>query len=44
MLVDKGLDPNVEDDAGTTPLGALDESGFRAPKGRQAIIAKGGKS
>ena len=43
LLVQKGMDPNIEDENGETPLAALENSGIRAEQARQAIIAAGGK-
>jgi hypothetical protein len=42
MLVENGIDPNVSDANGDTPLAALENSGLRAEQARKAILAAGG--
>lgn len=44
LLVEKGMDPNVFDGTGATPLGLLEQSGMRAENAREAIIELGGIS
>ncbi len=44
LLVERGLDPNVFDGTGATPLGLLEQSGMRAEDARKAIIDLGGIS
>ena len=44
LLVQKGIDPNVADANGETPLAVLENSGIRAEQARQAILTAGGNA
>jgi ankyrin repeat protein len=44
LLVEKGMDPNVQDHFGMTPLALLEDTGYRADAGRAAIRRHGGSS
>lgn len=44
LLLAKGLDPNVRDNLGLTPLGALEDSLIRAERARNAIREGGGQT
>ena len=44
LLVDRGMDPNCVDGDGMTPLGALEESTFRAEDARKKLMELGGQS
>lgn len=44
LLAEKGMDPNVRDDEGRTPLTVLEDSGLRYDTMREMLIELGGKN
>jgi hypothetical protein len=44
LLLDKGMDPNIPDSAGSSPLAVLQESGSRTTNAKNALIKRGGRN
>ena len=42
LLIARGMDPNVRDDAGRTALTLIDEEGLRLDDARKVLLAHGG--
>lgn len=42
LLIDKGMDPNIKDNEGRTPLTALEDAGLRLDAAREALKDNGG--
>lgn len=42
LLIDKGMDPNIKDNEGRTPLKALEDAGLRLDAAREALTDNGG--
>lgn len=42
LLIERGLDPNVRDDAGRTALTLIDEEGLRLDDAREVLMEHGG--
>ena len=42
LLIDEGIDPNVKDNEGRTPLTVLEDAGLRLDSAREALVNSGG--